>query len=109
MTAIDRLSVARTLDISAGDDQHLHDELWSAFQSGLNATFQQLVEARTASDWRQAAHRLRGLAATYGALELAALAMTAYRAMAGDIMLLSQIRERIAALQEPFLRSDEAR
>ena len=86
-----------TLAAAFGDDQDLVFELRGAFLESAERHCQALANAATDGEWRDAALRLKGLAASFGASGLMA---QAGRAAVGcrDPQLLAEIRGAVAVL-----------
>lgn len=76
-----------------GDDPELLRELRRAFLDSALASLDLLQRARCDANWRQAAERLKGLAATFHGEELMALADDAIAGVPGDPALLRRIRD----------------
>ena len=69
---------------AAGEDPRLAQELRTAFKDSLEQRLDLLRRARCDANWYQAAERLRGLAASFSALELIDLAESALNAAPGE-------------------------
>lgn len=76
-----------------GDDPALLRELRRAFLDSALATVDLMQRARCDANWRMAAERLRGLAATFHGVELIALAEGAIAGAPGDPAILRRIRQ----------------
>lgn len=83
------------LAAAVGDDPALIAELRAAFLDSATGHADALARARTAADWRVAAWRLQGLAASFGAVGLMVLAERA-AATSGDVAALREIRTAVA-------------
>lgn len=83
------------LSAAIGDDPGLAQELRMAFRDSAEAHVAALARARLASDWTQAAWRLRGLAASFGAIDLMDAADAAGQASPGDATALDGVRNAI--------------
>jgi HPt (histidine-containing phosphotransfer) domain-containing protein len=75
--AYDPGAIEATLAAAVGDEPGLIAELRQAFVDSARRAIVALDEANDAETWRAAAWRLKGLAASFGAVRLMALAMTA--------------------------------
>jgi hypothetical protein len=73
-----------TLAAAAGDDRELFLELRAAFGESLGRQIDLLRRARCDGNWQVAAMRLRGLAASFNADPLMALAEEAIEAAPGE-------------------------
>lgn len=73
-----------TLAAAAGDDLALLSELRSAFIDGLNRQVDLLRRSRCDGNWRVAAMRLQGLAASFHAQDLMTLAEESLAGAPGD-------------------------
>lgn len=92
--AYDPGALDSTLAAAVGDDAALASELRGAFVDSAGRVLAVMRAAGTPEDWADAAHRLKGLAASFGALRLMAAADEAAVALPGDPALLRRI-ERI--------------
>lgn len=72
--AYDPGAIGTTLAAAVGDDPALIADLRSAFVESAERVLTAMTLAVDAEDWRAAAWRLRGLAASFGAVRLMALA-----------------------------------
>ncbi|MFS0735691.1 Hpt domain-containing protein [Sphingomonas sp. 1P06PA] len=79
------------LAAAVGDDPALVNELRTAFAESARALAGELRSAPGDAEWRAAALRLQGLAASFGALGLMALAETALAGSAADRATLRRI------------------
>jgi HPt (histidine-containing phosphotransfer) domain-containing protein len=96
--AYDPGAIDATLAAAVGDDPALIAELREAFVDSATRVLDALDTAANADDWRAAAWRLKGLAASFGAVRLMALAEDAAQAQAGDIVTINRIRRAIERL-----------
>jgi HPt (histidine-containing phosphotransfer) domain-containing protein len=96
--AYDPGAIDHALSAAIGDDPALIADLRAAFIDSAYAALHLLEQAGDDAKWRDAALRLRGLAASFGAVRLAALAEEAAAAPAGDARALRLIRRNIARL-----------
>jgi hypothetical protein len=81
-----------TLAAAAGDDPALFAELREAFVESLARHVDLLGRARCDGNWHVAAMRLKGLAASFHAGPLIALADEALEAAPGDPVVLRRLR-----------------
>jgi HPt (histidine-containing phosphotransfer) domain-containing protein len=96
--AYDPGAIDATLAAAVGDDPALVAELRLAFSESAARTLEALSGARGAEPWCQAASRLQGLAASFGAVRLMELAGEAVAAGAPDPALLTRLRRMVARL-----------
>lgn len=75
--AYDPGAIDATLAAAVGDEPVLIAELRDAFLESARRSLQTLNAAKDLSDWQSAAFRLKGLAASFGAVRLMALASEA--------------------------------
>jgi hypothetical protein len=75
-----------------GDDPALLRELRCAFLESAFAALDLMARARCDANWRMAAERLKGLAATFHGIELIAIADQAIAGVPGDPAILRSIR-----------------
>ena len=85
--AYDPGAIDATLAAAVGDEPALIAELRQAFVDSAVAALTALGNARNDVAWRTAAWRLKGLAASFGAVRLMALATEAANAPRGAAML----------------------
>ncbi|SNS09171.1 hypothetical protein SAMN06295912_101288 [Sphingomonas laterariae] len=83
------------LAAAVGDDPALVTELRSVFLASARGHADALDRAVGASEWRVAAMRLQGLAASFGAVQLMTLAERAVGGVPGDATMLAAIRRAI--------------
>src|SRR5690349_11516182 len=89
-----------TLAAAAGEDPALRAELRAAFRDSLERHLDLLKRARCDGNWTVAAQRLKGLAASFHASELIALANEAIEGAPGEPGVLRRIegfRDRFIA------------
>lgn len=97
--AYDPGAIDATLAAAVGDDPALIAELRDAFLDSAHRVVEALdAAAENNDDWRAAAWRLKGLAASFGAVRLMALADEAAQAQPGDIVTINRIRRAIERL-----------
>jgi HPt (histidine-containing phosphotransfer) domain-containing protein len=85
------------LAAAVGDDPRLVAELRAAFLESAARTAEVLAGSRCDGNWRMAARRLQGLAASFGAVELMGIAEEAADGAPGDPVVLRRVRSAIAA------------
>lgn len=96
--AYDPGQIDATLAAAVGDDPALVAELREAFLNSAKAGVDALALAGSADEWRSAAFRLKGLAGSFGAVRLMALATQLAQAQPGDLDLLKRTRRAVARL-----------
>ncbi|MGN6376371.1 MAG: Hpt domain-containing protein [Sphingomonas sp.] len=96
--AYDPGAIDATLAAAVGDDPVLIAELRDAFLESARRVVAALDTADNGEAWRAAAWRLKGLAASFGAVRLMALAEEAAQAESGDIVTINRIRRAIERL-----------
>ena len=96
--AYDPGAIDATLSAAVGDDPALVAELREAFLNSAKAGLQALERSDSDDDWREAALRLKGLAASFGAVRLMALAAETAHGPAHDPGLMRRARRAIARL-----------
>lgn len=84
-------SLDATLAAAAGEDPALMQELRLAFSESLERQIDLLSRARCDGNWTVAAQRIKGLAASFHAEELIALAETALSSAPGDPVILREL------------------
>lgn len=89
--AYDPGAIDATLAAAVGDDPALIVELRLAFVEGVERGLATLAASRDEQGWRAAAWRLKGLAASFGAVRLMALAAEAEACAPGDEAMLARI------------------
>jgi len=82
-----------TLAAAAGDDHQLFIELRTAFVESLARQIDLLGRARCDGNWRVAAMRLKGLAASFNAEPLVGLAEQALQAAPGDPAIIRRLQK----------------
>jgi HPt (histidine-containing phosphotransfer) domain-containing protein len=85
------------LAAAVGDDPDLVAELRAAFLDSAARVAEVLAGSRSDGNWRMAARRLQGLAASFGAVELMGIAEEAAAGAPGDPVVLRRVRTAIAA------------
>ncbi len=96
--AFERGALDATLAAAAGEDPALMAELRAAFAESARRQVDLLRRARCDGNWRVAAQRLQGLAASFHASELEELAEEALAAVPGE----PGVLRRINALLDDF-------
>lgn len=96
--AYDPGAIDATLAAAVGDDPALIVELRLAFIDSVQHALTGLERADGGTAWSAAAGRLKGLAASFGAVRLMALADMAARAGEPDPLLLGRIKRLVARL-----------
>ncbi|WP_404339351.1 Hpt domain-containing protein [Sphingomonas sp. MMS12-HWE2-04] len=96
--AYDPGAIDATLAAAVGDEPALIVELREAFLESVKRCLESMKSARTADDWTSGALRLKGLAASFGAVRLLALAGEAAVGQAQDAALLRQLHRAIERL-----------
>lgn len=85
------------LAAAVGEDAALVADLRSAFLESASRHLDLMSRARCDANWHAAAYRLKGLAASFGAVDMMALADEAASSAPGDPRALRQLR---VALEE---------
>lgn len=96
--AYDPGAIEATLAAAVGDDPALVAELREAFLDSAKRSLKALELAEDLAAWREAAWRMRGLAASFGAVRLMELATRLADSNPGDPDLLKRIRRAVARL-----------
>ena len=96
--AYDPGAIDATLAAAVGDEPSLIVELREAFLDSTKRAFESLAGASESAAWKDAALRLKGLAASFGALRLMALAAEANDAAVGDADVLRRIKRAVERL-----------
>ncbi|GAA0730271.1 Hpt domain-containing protein [Sphingomonas japonica] len=96
--AYDPGAIDATLAAAVGDEPALIAELREAFLDGVQRSLATLDLAGETTQWRAAASRLKGLAASFGAVRLMALAGEAADAPAGDVTMLRKLHRAVERL-----------
>lgn len=96
--AYDPGAIDATLAAAVGEDPALIAELRMAFLDSARRALVALEAAQTDADWRTAAWRLKGLAASFGAVRLMAIASEASEAVVHDADLLRRLRRAVERL-----------
>lgn len=96
--AYDPGAIDATLAAAVGEDPALIAELRMAFLDSARRSLVALEAARDAAAWRTAACRLKGLAASFGAVRLMAIATEASEADAQDADVLRRLKRAVERL-----------
>ena len=96
--AYDPGAIDATLAAAVGEDPALIAELRMAFLDSARRSLGGLEAARDDAAWRAAAWRLKGLAASFGAVRLMAIASEASEADAHDADILRRLRRAVERL-----------
>jgi histidine phosphotransfer protein HptB len=96
--AYDPGAIDATLAAAVGDEPMLIAELREAFLDSAKRAITALNEARDVEPWQTATFRLRGLAASFGAVRLMALATEAAAVPAGDPSMLRKLQRAVERL-----------
>ena len=96
--AYDPGAIDASLAAAVGDEPALIAELRLAFTDSVERSLAQLSEATDADSWRAAAWRLKGLAASFGAVRLMALATEAAEGMPLDTAVIARLRRSATRL-----------
>lgn len=96
--AYDPGAIDATLAAVAGDDPALIAELREAFLDSAQSGLAAIEAARDADAWRDATARLKGLAASFGAVRLMALAVEASDAAPGDAAVVKRLKRAVERL-----------
>jgi HPt (histidine-containing phosphotransfer) domain-containing protein len=96
--AYDPGAIDAALAAALGDEPALIAELRTAFVDSADRALTAMEAADDVDGWRTAAARLRGLAASFGAVRLMALAAAAIDGRPGDAAHLAKLRRAVARL-----------
>ncbi len=96
--AYDPGAIEATLAAAVGDDPALIAELRIAFVESAARAVTAMAQAHDATSWGEAAWRLKGLAASFGAVRLMALAAEALEGGAPDRALLARLQRMLARI-----------
>jgi histidine phosphotransfer protein HptB len=91
-------AIEASLAAALGDDHALVAELRGAFIASAQRHIAAMREAKTDEDWRDAALRLRGLAASFGATELMKEAGRAAKVQSGGSAMIASLSAKLDAL-----------
>lgn len=96
--AYDPGAIDATLSAAVGDEPALIAELREAFLDSAKAALRAIERAEGSDAWIAAAWRMKGLAASFGAIRLMALATEAAAVTPGDIAMLRRLRRAVERL-----------
>ncbi|MES2056971.1 MAG: Hpt domain-containing protein [Pseudomonadota bacterium] len=96
--AYDPGAIDATLAAAVGDEPALIAELREAFLDSVQRGLTGLERARDAEGWQAAAWRLKGLAASFGAIRLMAIATEAATVPPQDVVMLRKLRRAVERL-----------
>lgn len=96
--AYDPGAIDATLAAAVGDEPGLIAELREAFLDSAKRALTSLSAAKDPEGWRGAALRLKGLAASFGAVRLMTLSQEAADAPAGDVSVLRKLQRAVERL-----------
>lgn len=98
MMAYDPGAIDATLAAAIGDDAALIAELRAAFGDSARRALLAIENAEDDATWRVATARLKGLAASFGATRLMALASDAGYALVRDPVILRKLKRAVERL-----------
>jgi HPt (histidine-containing phosphotransfer) domain-containing protein len=96
--AYDPGAIDATLAAAVGDEPGLIAELREAFLDSAKRSLTALSASHDPESWRAGALRLKGLAASFGAVRLMALAQEAANAPAGDRAVIRKLQRAVERL-----------
>lgn len=96
--AYDPGAIEAALAAAVGEEPGLIAELRVAFHDSAERTLAAMAGAADELAWREAAWRLKGLAASFGAVKLMTLATAAADHPVGDAAVLDKLRRAITRL-----------
>lgn len=96
--AYDPGAIDATLAAAVGDEPRLIAELRQSFLESVARTVHSMKSAHTPEEWSSAALRLKGLAASFGAIRLMALADEAVSGPVNDNALMRRLQRAIERL-----------
>lgn len=96
--AYDPGAIDAALAAAVGDEPGLIAELRLAFHDSAERALRTLEGAQDEGAWRDAAWRLKGLAASFGAVRLMALAAEAAEQPVGDVGMLRRLHRAVERL-----------
>jgi histidine phosphotransfer protein HptB len=97
--AYDPGALEAVLAAAVGAESSLVDELRGAFFSSADDHLSAMRVAHDADEWVAAAGRLKGLAASFGALRVLDAANAAAMAVQGDVRAIARIERALSALR----------
>ncbi len=96
--AYDPGAIDAALAAAVGDDPALIAELRGAFLESAQHGLAAVEEARDEEEWRAASWRLKGLAASFGAVRLMTLATEAAESQSRDAAIIKRLRRAVERL-----------
>ncbi|MAW99633.1 MAG: Hpt domain-containing protein [Sphingomonas sp.] len=96
--AYDPGAIDATLAAAVGDEPGLIADLREAFLESATRCFANMQNAQSEHGWRDAALRMKGLAASFGAVRLMTMASEAAERPVGDIETMRALRAAITRL-----------
>ncbi|MBY0520906.1 MAG: Hpt domain-containing protein [Sphingomonas sp.] len=96
--AYDPGAIEAALAAAVGDEPALIAELRAAFADSAQRTMAAMEQVDSGEAWKTAALRLKGLAASFGAVRLMALAAEASDSLPHDPQMLARIRRAVTRL-----------
>jgi histidine phosphotransfer protein HptB len=96
--AYDPGAIDATLAAAVGDEPALIAELREAFLDSAKGAVTTMTRAENATTWKDGALRLKGLAASFGAIRLMALANDAAAMPPGDVETLRKLKRAVERL-----------
>jgi len=96
--AYDFGALEASLVAAVGDDDDLAKDLRTAFFEGIRHHADLLNRSRCDANWEIAAYRLKGLAASFGAIGLMKAANFALESVPGDPVALRKVKSAITAV-----------
>lgn len=96
--AYDFGALQASVTAAVGDDDALAQDLRAAFLEGIQHYADMLGRSRCDANWEVSAHRLKGLAASFGATGLMKASDFALESVPGDPVALRKVKSAIAAI-----------
>lgn len=87
-----------SVSAAVGNDDRLAQDLRTAFFEGIHYHADLLNRSRCGANWEIAAHRLKGLSASFGAIGLMRAANFALESAPGDPVALRRVKSAISAI-----------
>src|SRR5690606_37941617 len=103
--AYDPGALETALAAAVGDDPALVMELRAVFLQSVMAHADAMKRAQTAADWQMATWRLKGVATSFGATRLMAVAENATASQLGDADILRKVDRAIARFRDSTARA----
>lgn len=101
--SIDHGALATALHAAAGDDPALVRELRQAFVDSANRQIDLMTRSRCDANWHYSCLRLKGLAASFAAVELLGLAAEAADGAPGDPVVLRKLGAALTKIRDAKL------